>query len=74
MASIVISGKHRLLPFFHLPNFNSVWQFEFFVNPGPYGAGNFKTPLLLLFHPISAKLYEDIGYHGGIKAVGFLGN
>ncbi len=26
------------------------------------------------FHPMSAKLYEDIGYHGGIQAVTFLGN
>ena len=26
------------------------------------------------FHPMSVKLYEDIGYHGGIQAVTFLGN
>ncbi len=26
------------------------------------------------FHPMSAKLYEDIGYHGGIQAITFLGN
>ncbi len=26
------------------------------------------------FHPMSAKLYEDIGDHGGIQAVTFLGN
>ncbi len=26
------------------------------------------------FHPMSAKLYEDIGYHGGIQAVTFLGS
>ncbi len=26
------------------------------------------------FHPISAKLYEDIGSHSGIQAVTFLGN
>ncbi len=26
------------------------------------------------FHPVSAKLYEDIGYHGGIQAIAFLGN
>ncbi len=26
------------------------------------------------FHPISAKIYEDIGYHGGIQAVTFRGN
>ncbi len=26
------------------------------------------------FHPMSAKLYEDIGYDGGIRAVTFLAN
>ena len=26
------------------------------------------------FHPMSAKLYEDVDYHGGIQAITFLGN
>ncbi len=26
------------------------------------------------FHPMSVNLYEDIGYHGGIQAITFLGN
>ncbi len=26
------------------------------------------------FHPMSVKLHEDIGYHGGIEAVTFLDN
>ncbi len=26
------------------------------------------------FHLMSVKLYEDIGYHGGIQALAFLGN
>ncbi len=26
------------------------------------------------FDPMSAKLYDDIGYHGGIQAITFLGN
>ena len=26
------------------------------------------------FHPMPAKLYEDIGYHGGIQAITVLGN
>ena len=26
------------------------------------------------FHPMSIKLHEDIGYHGGIQTVTFLGN
>ncbi len=37
-------------------------------NIGPYGASNFKM-LLYTFHPISAKLYDDIGYHGRIQAI-----
>ncbi len=49
---------------------------NFFVNIGPYGAGNFKTILLLQFssNVMSANLDEDIGYHGGIQAITFLGN
>ena len=58
------------------------------VNTGSYGTINFKTQILLTqvhmglgiskrytpgtFHPISAKLYEDIGYYGGIQAVIFM--
>ncbi len=26
------------------------------------------------FHLMSVKLYEDIGFHGGIQAITFLGN
>ena len=26
------------------------------------------------FQPMSAKFYEDSGYHGGIQAITFLGN
>ncbi len=26
------------------------------------------------FHSMSAKFYEDIGYHGGIQVVTFFGN
>ncbi len=48
-----------------------LWQFEIFVDTGPYGNANFKTLFLLRF---SAKLYEDIGYHGGIQAIAFPGN
>ncbi len=47
--------------------------FEICVNTGPYGAGNFKMLLLLQFSS-DIKLYEDIGYYGGIQAVTFLGN
>ncbi len=33
-----------------------------------------KRYSILQFHPMSAKLYEDIGYHGGTQAITFLGN
>ncbi len=46
---------------------------SFFVNTEAYGAGNFKTPLLLHFDPISVKL-PWLGYHGGMLAVTFPGN
>ena len=37
-------------------------------------AGNFKTLYSYSFYKISAKLYEDVAYYGGIQAVIFLGN
>lgn len=33
------------------------------------GAGNLKMLLLLSLYLISAKLYDDIGYHRGILAI-----
>ena len=36
-------------------------------------AGNFNT-LLLQFSSDLSQTYEDIGYHGGIEVVTFLGN
>ncbi len=37
-----------------------LWHFDFFVNTGPYGAGNFKTLLLL---PFPSHLNETLGRH-----------
>ena len=30
-----------------LPKLKKIWHFEIIVNIEPYGAGNFKTPVLL---------------------------
>ncbi len=38
------------------------------------GLGISKRYCLYSFHPMSENLYEDIGYHGGIQAITFLGN
>ena len=66
-------GEYMLLAFLALCQKLQIWwHSEIFVNTGPYGAGNFKV--LLLLHPMSLKLYEDIGYHGRIQAVTFLGS
>ncbi len=45
-------GKYRImLRFWSIcQNFQILWHFEFFVNRGPHGTGNFKT-LLLQFSP-----------------------
>ncbi len=53
-----------------LPNLKILWHFDIAVTTGPYGDGNFKMLLLLHFHPIPAKFYEVIGYHGGIPLLG----
>ncbi len=45
---------------------------RFFVNPGPFGARSSKSYSSYTFHPISAKLYEGIGYYGVIQAITFL--
>ncbi len=74
IQSIIIRGKYS---YYFLPKRLKTYGtlMTFFLNPGPYGAGNFKTLLLLQFSSeLSAKLYEEITYHGGIKAITFLGN
>ena len=49
------------------------WHFEIFVQDY-MGLEISKRYSSHSFHPIQAKLYEDIGYHGGIQAITFLGN
>ena len=46
--------------------------FTFLHLTGPCGAANFKSYSSSTFHPISAKLYEDIGYHGWMQDITFL--
>ncbi len=51
-----------------------LWHFEIFPNTGPYGLEISKRFSSYSFHLMSAKLYEDIGYHGGIQAITFIAN
>ncbi len=69
-------GMQTITLFGHLPHFKILWEFEIFVNTGPcMGLEILKRYSSYNFHLISAKLYDDTGYHGGIQAnVTFLGN
>ncbi len=67
-------GKYNYF-FGDLPKLKVLWYFEIFVNTGPYGAGSFDCYSSYSFQQISAKLYEDIGYHadhGRTQAITFL--
>ncbi len=72
MINMLVVGKYKLLLFGDLLKIKFVWHFgtcgtqdhivlEISKRYSPYG-----------FHPISAKFYEDICYHGGIQAILFL--
>ncbi len=82
MINISLVGKYRLLLFGDLQKVKKkknkskkkIWHLECVVNIGPYGAGNFKTLLLLQFSSVMlVKLYEGIAYHGVRQAITFLG-
>ena len=50
-----------------------LWHFaKKYVNAGPYGAKISKRYPSYCFHPISPKLYEDIGYRGKYRLLPFL--
>ncbi len=53
----------------------NIWHLNMFLNIRPYGPEISKL-YSYGFHPNSARLYEDIGYHayGGIQVVTLLGN
>ncbi len=72
MINMVVMEEYSLLYVAIWQKLKLLWHFEFFVNTGPYGAGDLL--LSYIFHLISAKLYEDIAYHGRINALTFLGN
>ncbi len=44
-----------------------LWHFDFFLNTGPYAAGNFKVPCLPQFSLEPSKLYGNMRYHGKSK-------
>ncbi len=47
---------------------------KFFLTQGHMGLEISKSYSSHSFHLMSAKLYEDLGYHARIQAVTFLGN
>ncbi len=54
-------GEYRLL-LFNLPNIENLWHFEIF---GPQDHMELEISYSSYrFHPMSAKVYEDIGYQG----------
>ncbi len=79
-VSTKLYGKHG--------NQRGIQAITFFVNPPKIKTFSALLNFLLtqemgleiskrysyIFHPLSAKLYADIGYHGGIQAITFLGN
>ena len=46
---VCYKGIQAVTAFSDLPKFKHLWHFEIFVNTEPYGAGNYKTLLLLQF-------------------------
>ncbi len=46
-----------------------LWHFDFFINTGPYAAGNFKVLCLPKFSLEPSKLYDNIGYHDKSKCL-----
>ncbi len=76
MINMIVMGEFKLL----LTNF-----MEIFVNTGPYGAGNFKTLLLIQFfktlwlsdllysfHQISTKHHTKYHNQGRMQAITFM--
>ncbi len=65
--------QYRLLLFLgNLPKPTKIMSFfYFFLNTGPYAAGNFKVLFLpqVSLQPIHCKPCENIGYHGKSKCL-----
>ncbi len=73
MESMVVRGNTGCCFFGDLPNFMALWM-KFLLTLDNMVLEILKHSSSNSLHPISAKLYEDIGYHGGTQAVTFLGN
>ncbi len=52
----------------------NLWHFEFWLTQDHIGLEISKCYSSYSFHPMSVKCHEDIGYHGRIQAITFLGN
>ncbi len=79
MINMLVIGEYRLLLFLVIcQKLKILWHCEIFVNKGLYACINMGLEISnrssYSFLPMSTKLYEDIGYHGGIQPSTFLGN
>ncbi len=64
-------GEYRLLLFWRCQKLKFYGTLKF-LTQDHMGLGNSKRRWS--FHPMSVKLYEGFGYHGGTQAITFLGN
>ncbi len=55
MESMVLGGEYRGFTFLDICQIKKKWQFDFFVNTGPYGAKNFNR-YSYVFHLTQAKV------------------
>ncbi len=76
MINILVMGEYRLLLFLAIyPKLKLLWHFvKFMLTQDDTGLEISKYFSPYGFHLISAKLHENIGYHGGMHAVTLLGN
>ncbi len=76
---MAIRWEYRLLhvPFFCDPpkikNCMAKCTLKYFLTQDHMG-WKFQKATATVFRPVSIEHHEDIGYHGGIRAVTFLGN
>ncbi len=67
-------GQCRLLPLVICQQLKILWHLKFFLTQDHMGLEMSKRYCSSSFLQTSAKLYEDIGYHGAIEAIYFLAN
>ena len=61
VINIVVMWEYRLLLFWRSVKHKQIWHFEIIVSTWPYGAGNFKTLLILAY--FSCNLNQSLWGH-----------